>query len=87
MQFGDAVMRREVTDAEIVAAVQEGTLDEAVLDQRCEEFLNIILQYEENRDKDAVFQYERDHEIARQIEEECIVLLKNEGRNPSFVSG
>lgn len=68
-----------VTDAEIVAAVQEGTLDEAVLDQRCEEFLNIILQYEENRDKDAVFQYERDHEIARQIEEECIVLLKNEG--------
>ena len=68
-----------VTDAEIVAAVQERTLDEAVLDQRCEEFLNIILQYEENRDKDAVFQYERDHEIARQIEEECIVLLKNEG--------
>ena len=67
------------TDAEIVAAVQEGTLDEAVLDQRCEEFLNIIFQYEENRDKDAVFQYERDHEIARQIEEECIVLLKNEG--------
>lgn len=68
-----------VTDAEIVAAVQEGTLDEAVLDQCCEEFLNIIFQYEEHRDKDAVFQYERDHEIARQIEEECIILLKNEG--------
>ena len=68
-----------VTDAEIVAAVQEGTLDEAVLDQCCEEFLNIIFQYEENRDKDAVFQFERDHGLARQIEEECIVLLKNEG--------
>lgn len=68
-----------VTDAEIVTAVQEGTLDEAVLDQCCEEFLNIVFRYEENRDKDAVFQYERDNEIARQIEEECIVLLKNEG--------
>ena len=68
-----------VTDAEIVAAVQEGTLDEAVLDQCCEELLNIVFRYEENRDKEAVFQYERDHEIARQIEEECIVLLKNEG--------
>lgn len=67
------------TDAEIVAAVRNGELDEAVLDQRCEEFLNIIFRYEENRDKKAIFQHERDHGIARQIEEECIVLLKNEG--------
>lgn len=67
------------TDAEIVAAVQNGELDEAVLDQRLEEFLNIIFRYEENRDQKAVFQLERDHGIARQVEEECIVLLKNEG--------
>ncbi len=66
------------TDAEIVKAVQEGKLDEAVLDQRLEEFLNIIFRYEENRDQKAVFQLERDHGIARQVEEECIVLLKNE---------
>lgn len=66
------------TDAEIVAAVQKGELDEAVLDGRIEEFLNIIFRYEENRDKEAVFQHERDHGIARRIEEECIVLLKNE---------
>lgn len=66
------------TDAEIVRAVQNGELDEAVLDQRCEEFLNIIFRYEENRDQKAVFQLERDHGIARQVEEECIVLLKNE---------
>lgn len=65
------------TDAEIVAAVREGELDEAVLDKRCEEFLNIIFRYVENRDKNAVFQYERDHELARRIEEECMVLLKN----------
>lgn len=66
------------TDAEIVTAIKEGKLDEAVLDQRCEEFLEIIFRYEENRDKKAVFQHKRDHEIARKIEEECIVLMKNE---------
>ncbi|EOS38365.1 hypothetical protein C808_02566 [Lachnospiraceae bacterium M18-1] len=66
------------TDAEIAAAVQDGTLDEAVLDSACEEFLNVIFRYEENRDKTSVFEYERDHKIARQVEEECIVLLKND---------
>lgn len=66
------------TDAEIVAAVQDGTLDESVLDKSCEEYLNVIFKYEENRDKNAVFQREKDHETAREIEEECIVLLKNE---------
>lgn len=66
------------TDAEIVTAVQDGNLEETVLDAACEEFLNIIFRYEENRDKNAVFQRERDHEIARRIEEECIILLKNE---------
>ncbi len=66
------------TDQEIVDAVRSGKLEENVLDQSCVEFLNIIFRYEENRDKTAVFQYERDHEIARQAEEECIVLLKNE---------
>lgn len=66
------------TDAEIVSAVQNGTLDEAVLDASCEEFLNIVYRYVENHDDTAVFQHERDHEIARLVEEESIVLLKNE---------
>ena len=66
------------TDKEIVDAVRSGKLDEAVLDQSCEEFLNIIFRYMENRDETAVFDREQDHEKARHIEEECIVLLKNE---------
>ena len=37
------------TDKEIVDAVRSGELDETVLDQRCEEFLNIIFRYIENR--------------------------------------
>lgn len=66
------------TDKEIVDAVRSGKLDEAVLDKRCEEFLNIIFRYIENRDETVVFDREQDHEKARHIEEECIVLLKNE---------
>lgn len=62
----------------LLPAVQDGTLDESVLDKSCEEYLNVIFKYEENRDKNAVFQHEKDHETAREIEEECIVLLKNE---------
>ena len=67
-----------VTDREIVDAVKRGILSEEILDERCAEFLNVVFKYEENRDKDAVFQYDKDHETARRIEEECIVLLKNE---------
>lgn len=67
-----------ITDAEIVEAVREGTLSEEILDQACERILNIVYRFEENHDKEAVFDLEKDHETARKIEEECIVLLKNE---------
>lgn len=68
------------TDREIVAAVKNRTLEEAVLDRSCEEFLEIIFRYIENRDTDAVFNLEKDHAAAQKIEEESIVLLKNEDK-------
>ncbi|RHR30321.1 glycosyl hydrolase [Clostridium sp. AF19-22AC] len=67
-----------ITDAQIVAAVQDGTLEGEVLDRTCERILNIVYRFEDNRDKEAVFHLEEDHEKARTVEEECIVLLKNE---------
>lgn len=67
-----------ITDAQIVAAVQDGTLEGEVLDRACERILNIVYRFEDNRDKEAVFHLEEDHEKARTVEEECIVLLKNE---------
>lgn len=67
-----------VTDAQIVKAVKEGVLEEEVLNKSCEEFLNIVFRYAENRDENAVFDLKGDHETARKLEEECIVLLKNE---------
>ena len=68
------------TDKEIAAAVKNRTLEEAVLDSSCEEFLEIIFRYIENRDTDAVFNLEKDHAVAQKIEEESIVLLKNEDK-------
>lgn len=65
-------------DRLIVKAVQEGKLDESVVDQACERILNIIFRYTENRDEKAVFDYEKDHKEAAEIEAECMVLLKNE---------
>lgn len=76
-----------ITDAEIVEAVQNGTLKEEVLDQACEEILKIVFRYEDNRDKKAEFSLEKDHETAREIEEECMVLLKNEGQILPLKSG
>lgn len=66
------------TDAEIAAAVREGTLSEELLDDSCEELLNIMFRYVENRDPSARLDLEKDHETARRIAEECIVLMKNE---------
>ena len=65
-------------DRLIVKAVQEGKIDESVVDQACERILNIIFRYTENRDEKAVFDYEKDHKAAAEIEAECMVLLKNE---------
>ena len=65
-------------DRLIVKAVQEGKLEESVVDQACERILNVIFRYTENRDEKAVFDYEQDHKAAAEIEAECMVLLKNE---------
>ena len=65
-------------DRLIVGAVQSGELDERVLDTAVERILNIVYRYEENRDQHAVFDRDKDHEMARRVAEETIVLLKNE---------
>lgn len=71
-----------VNDRKIVAAVQNGELDEAVLDRACERFLDVCYRYLEHRDESAVFDREKDHAASRTIAEESMVLLKNEGVLP-----
>ena len=69
------------TDAQIVAAIREGTLEEAVLDRAVERILTLILRYTENREVQTL-DLEGDHAFARQVAEESMVLLKNDGVLP-----
>ncbi|NJP40559.1 glycosyl hydrolase [Oscillospiraceae bacterium HV4-5-C5C] len=64
----------------LIDAVNQGTLSEKTLDQACERILTIIYRFTEGRGQSQPeFNYERDHDISRQIEEDSIVLLKNAG--------
>ena len=65
-------------DKLIVGAVQSGNLEESTLDEAVEHILNIVFRYEENKDTNAVWDKDKDHELARKVAEETIVLLKNE---------
>lgn len=69
-------------DKLIVGAVISGELDEGIVDEAVEHILNIVFRFEENRDKEAVFDRDKDHELARKVAEETIVLLKNESVLP-----
>lgn len=69
-------------DKLIVGAVQSGELSEKALDAAVARILNIVFRYEENRDRSAVFDRDKDHEMARRVAQETIVLLKNEGVLP-----
>ncbi len=68
-----------INDREIVEAVQSGRLSEAVLDRAVERILNWVEQCGSHKPKSPSWDKEADHELAGRIEEECAVLLKNEG--------
>jgi beta-glucosidase len=71
-----------INDALILEAVKNGTLSEETLDLACERILNIVYRFTESMDRNAVFDRDRDHEIARKVAHETIVLLKNDGILP-----
>lgn len=67
-----------INDALIVEAVKNGELDEEILDETCIRILDVTYRYVENIDDKAVFDLEKDHDLAKRAAEESIVLLKNE---------
>ena len=69
------------TDLQIVEAVRNGSLDEAVLDRAAERMLTLIFRWEENREEQTLA-LEADHAFARRAAEESMVLLKNENVLP-----
>lgn len=70
-----------ITDAQIVKAVKEGILDEKILDHSASLLLKFIFKFHDNRQKGS-FNKEKHHALAVKIEEESIVLLKNDGILP-----
>lgn len=69
-------------DQLIIEAVEQGELDEAILNERVAELLNIVLKYHKNHDETAVFDYEGDHKMSQKVAEDSMVLLKNDGILP-----
>ena len=74
--------KNATNDKQIVDAVNNGTLDIKVLDTAVERILNIVLKYTENKQPETKIDFEADHEEARKIADESMVLLKNDGILP-----
>lgn len=69
-------------DRKIVDAVKKGELSHAVLDETVRRVLNIVDRSFSNHNPSAVFDRDADHEKARKIAGESMVLLKNDGILP-----
>ena len=67
-----------VTDAQIVKAVQEGTLEETIVDTAVERILNILFLRKATRNPNPAFSEDAHHKVAREVAAECAVLLKND---------
>ncbi|MDD3411566.1 MAG: glycoside hydrolase family 3 C-terminal domain-containing protein [Eubacteriales bacterium] len=65
-------------DKRVVSAVREGRLDEKLVDLCCERILTINERYLNGAKPDTVWDKEAQHQLARKLAADCIVLLKNE---------
>lgn len=66
----------------IIRAVENGELEEEILDRTVERILKVVFSYADNRKAETVFDREKDHKAAADIETECAVLLENKGALP-----
>ena len=71
-----------VNDQKIIEAVKAGILSEEDLDKSVEAILTIVDRYQKNRKPEMTFDRDKDHDIARVVASESMVLLKNEGSLP-----
>ena len=67
-----------VNDQLVVEAVKNGQLDEADVDLAVERILTVHQRYLENARPETQWDKDAQHEQARQLAAECMVLLKNE---------
>lgn len=74
--------KNAANDRQLVEAVQNGTMDEKVLDTAAERILTVVLKYLDHKKPETVIDFEADHEKACKIAAESMVLLKNDGILP-----
>ncbi len=67
-----------INDKRIIAAVQNGALKEARLDEIVADLLTVFLKANDYKQTNPIFNKEAHHQIALQTAQECITLLKNE---------
>lgn len=67
-----------ITDAHIVAAVRDGRLDEALLDEQVDRLLTMVFTTGRALSKPADYDRAQHHLFAQRVAEETAVLLKNE---------
>lgn len=74
----------------VVAAVQNGTLDEAILDESVRRILRVVFMSKETPKGTSKFDVDAHHALAQQASAEGIVLLKNNGilplKNPQQIA-
>lgn len=70
------------TDKQIAAAINDGSLDENILDTAVRRILTLVNHYYENKAENASYDKEAHHELARKTAAQAAVLLKNDGVLP-----
>ena len=65
-------------DRLVVKAVREGRLDEKLVDLCCEHILNVNQRYLTHAKPETPWDRQAQHELARKLAAECMVLLKND---------
>ncbi|MDC7222320.1 MAG: glycoside hydrolase family 3 C-terminal domain-containing protein [Spirochaetales bacterium] len=71
-----------LNDSEILEAVRRGELSEEVLNRAVRRILRLVNRHWENRGDEFCFNLENQHNVAREIAGESMVLLKNDGILP-----
>jgi beta-glucosidase len=67
------------TDAQVVAAVQDGSLDEAALDRVAQRVVDLVRKSQARPPQAGPLDVDAHHALAREVAGRCLVLLKNEG--------
>ncbi|WP_073907917.1 glycoside hydrolase family 3 C-terminal domain-containing protein [Mycolicibacterium sp.] len=68
-----------VTDADVVSAVQEGSLDESVVTRAADRVARLAARATENAGTRRPFDADAHHRLAREAAAQAVVLLKNDG--------